>query len=112
MENKICMKVIEIMELFSKCEYKTLEQISRGIRFNAIQIKEEIDDYGEEIIPYPPNKLDLIDIIKVVNVVPRKWSVVAPFWTTSEGESELSLEITAIQNGDNIDVEIDNMHVM
>jgi hypothetical protein len=43
---------------------------------------------------------------------PRTWAVALDLWTAEEGRSDLTLSATVTAVGHNIDVEIDDLHVL
>lgn len=112
MIQKIHDMVIQVMLLISQYNYDAVEKLSSSVRLNANQIEDAIKEYGRIILPFPHSELRLIDTIEVKNSNPKKWSVVAPFWTKEEGRSDLSLEITCIDENGKLLVEVDNIHVL
>ena len=74
------------------------------------EIRESISDYGCQLVPYPENLK--LDIVKVENSSPKEWSVVAPIYTSEEGCSDLSIELSIIDNGKGLyKSELDNIRV-
>jgi hypothetical protein len=112
MTKKIYDIVIQAMLLISQFNYDGVEKLSNGIRLNAEQIRDAIKEYGRTVLPFPQAELKLVDVIEVINSMPKKWSVVVPFWTQEEGRSDLSLELTCIDEEGNLRVEVDNIHVL
>jgi hypothetical protein len=50
--------------------------------------------------------------VEVENSNPKEWSVVAPIYTSEEGCSDLSIELSLIENGKEIyKSELDNIRV-
>lgn len=103
----------KIIELLVQRKYQELERLCRGCRLTAVEIEQAIHDYNCELITPPDIDFESIDIIEITNSSPRAWSVRYDLWTKEEGRSDLSLEATLIDNGDNfLTVEIDNIHVL
>ncbi len=93
--------------------YKELQSISSGIRLSAEQLQEAVKEYGHKLIIPPENQFEELDVIEVLNSVPRKWSVRFDLWTEDEGRSDLTLEFTLIEQDEKgLGVELDNLHVL
>ena len=53
-----------------------------------------------------------MDVIEVKNAQPRRWSIAMPLWTQEEGRSDLTLEITVIEQQNDFLVELDDIHIL
>ncbi len=91
-------------------KYEELEHLTGSKNLSAAYMMECIDEYGCHLMPYPESiNLDVVEISKSS---PKEWSVVAPIYTIEEGMSDLSLELTIIDNNEDIfQTEVDNIHV-
>ncbi len=99
-----------VYSLLQNKQYGELAFVSRGNRLSADELKESINEYGCKLIPYP-DKIGL-DVIEVEGSNPKEWSVVAPIFTVEEGLSDLSIELSLIDNGKSIySIEVDNIRV-
>ena len=97
-------------ELLASRKYVELELMSGGKRLTADQFAESIRDYGCSVAR-PPEDLQL-DVVKVETVA-DKWSVYVPIFTTEEGRSDLTLEVTMTKTGELLcKVEIDDLRVL
>lgn len=69
--------------------------------------------YGRTLQNLPDSLYDELDVIKVSSATLPTWSITVPLWTKEEGRSDLTLECTVIDNGlQELDIEIDNLHVL
>lgn len=109
------MKMIEetvrhIYSLLLSQKYNDLVIFTNGIRMTSDEIKESIIEYGYQLIPYP-EKIEL-DIVEVDDRNPKEWSVIAPIFTAQEGCSDLSIELSVIDNNKSIyTAQLDNIRV-
>ena len=102
--------VRHIYSLLCSQQYEAVEKLTNGIRLGSDEIEQSIAEYGYLLVPYP-NSVEL-DVIEVTGSMPREWSVVAPIYTAEEGLSDLSLELSLIDNGESIyTAELDNIRV-
>ena len=81
--------------LFSK-KYEDIEAFTQGVRMSSAEINECISEYGCKLVPYPEEIA--LDIVLVEGSDPKEWSVIAPIYTEEEGLSDLSLELSLIDN--------------
>jgi hypothetical protein len=71
-----------------------------------------VREYGRTIIVPPGDAIPNLDVVKVTNADPERWSVDIPLWSKEEGRSDLTLEVTMIESGQELmHVEIDGIHV-
>jgi|SRR5690554_5233353 len=102
--------VRHIYSLLQSQQYEAVEKLTNGIRLSADEIEEAITDYGCRLVPYP-DSVEL-DIVEVTGSTPKEWSVVAPVFTVEEGLSDLSIELSLVDNGQEIyRSELDNIRV-
>jgi hypothetical protein len=81
-------------------------------RLTADGIRRVIDDYGRTFVEPPPSAYSDLDAVAVRGAERPTWSVRAPLWSKEEGRSDLTLEVTVIQDGNRWDVELDDLHVL
>jgi len=97
-------------ELLAGRKYAEMELMSGGRRLTADQLAESIRDYGCSVAR-PPEDLQL-DVVKV-ETAPDTWSVNVSIFTTEEGRSDLTLEVTMTKTAEPLcKVEIDGLHVL
>lgn len=104
--------VRNLVQLLVSGEYDTLEQETKGIRLSAEQIQQALKEYGRHLRMPPEETFNSLDVLEVTGSMPRTWSVRCDLWTHEEGRSDLSLELTLIDEGTVARVEIDNIHVL
>ncbi|MCU8002292.1 MULTISPECIES: DUF7668 domain-containing protein [unclassified Shewanella] len=99
-----------IYSLLLSENYDELERFTNGSRMSSNEICEAILEYGYQLVSYPDNLK--LNIVEVKNSSPREWSVVAPIYTSEEGLSDLSIELSLIENGKELyKSELDNIRV-
>lgn len=97
-------------ELLASRKYSEMELLSGARRLTADQIAESIRDYGCGVVS-PPEDMQL-DVVRV-ETAQDMWSVNVPVFTTEEGRSDLTLEVTMTKTGEPLcNVEIDGLHVL
>jgi hypothetical protein len=94
-------------------DYEGLCRLARASRLSSADVKRVVQDYGRHLIPLPSAALEAIDLVPVSNSHPQRWSIVVPLWTTEEGRSDLSLELT-VEDSSALAyaVELDDLHVL
>jgi hypothetical protein len=95
-------------------EYDQVEMMTGGNRLTSEEIAEAIADYGRTLT-FP--SVDLFGLkgataTEVIGSPTNGWFIVLPLWTEEEGESDLSIEITAIKTDRGITLELDSIHVL
>lgn len=60
----------------------------------------------------PEDAFDAMSIIGIEAPGRTAYSVVCDLWTEEEGRSDLSLELTLIESGGGLTVELDDIHVL
>ncbi len=102
-----------ITELLAEGKYKEIEALCNGVRLDAKEIAYAVSEYGRTIIPLPKEGYERLDIIEVSNSNPKEWSVNIPIYTSEEGLSDLTLELSLINNSTELyQIEVDNLHVL
>lgn len=103
----------KITEWLVRCDYDAIERYSAGVRLNAVEIADAIREYGRKLTMPTSDEFENLDVIEVENSFPMRWSVRCYLWTEEEGRSDLSIELTLIDNDRNdLAAEIDNLHVL
>ncbi|WP_445367701.1 DUF7668 domain-containing protein [Methylomonas sp. BW4-1] len=110
---RIVVTVKQVVEWLVTGDFVAIERYTNGERLTANLISEAISEYGHKLVMPPSDAFDQLDLIEVVGVSPRKWSVRFDLWTEREGRSDLSLECTLIYTDEGLlAVEVDNIHVL
>lgn len=112
MQNKIKRAVGELIALLVNRRYEEAERMTSSVRLTANDIKAAITEYGRRLVEPPVEAWKLMNAVPVRNSSPQRWSVIMPLWTAEEGRSDLSLECTAIENGESVVLELDDIHVL
>ena len=112
MPNRLETPVREVLALLAEKRYPELESLTCGVRMKADDISTAVADYGRTIIAPPYEAFQLMDVVEVKSTVPPRWSITVPVWTKEEGRSDLSVELTVIEDGDAFRVELDDIHVL
>ena len=101
----------EIIQAFVDKDYG----LTRGIKFvskvseeTAKQVKEYIEDYGEELILLPDETWESSIYMWQGN----HWDVIIDLWTKSEGRSDLILRTNVYEENQNYRFEIYMVYVM
>jgi hypothetical protein len=94
-------------------DYERIASYTHGVRLSADLIERAVGQYGRKLTMPPEAMFEELDVIEVKGAAPRAWSVRCDLWTEEEGRSDLSLEMTFIdQEGEALAVELDNLHVL
>ena len=110
---KVILTIKKIVELLVSKNYQELEKLSGGVRLTSSEIDQAVCDYGAVLVTPPDSDFENVDAIEITGSNPRSWSVRYDLWTEEEGRSDLSLEVTLIENDKEImGVELDNLHVL
>lgn len=101
-----------VLSLLVAGKYTELESLTKGVRLSAKEMTNAISAYGRELALPQDDDFQLIDIVEVRNVKPQRWSVTMPLRTHEEGRSDLSIEMTFIEQQAGFAVELDDIHVL
>jgi hypothetical protein len=93
--------------------FVAIELRSRGVRLSADLMRQAVEEYRRTLIMPPDEVFSSLDVIPVTNADKPTWSVRFNLWTKEEGRSDLSLECTVADRGDDaLNFEVDNIHVL
>ena len=110
---KISTIMHKIVLLLARGDFDSVEELSKGVRLKAHDIKHALDAYGQQLDIPPQMAFENLDIVSISDVRPQRWSVRFNLRTKEEGQSGLSLEVTLIDKNDgSLDMEIDDIHVL
>jgi hypothetical protein len=105
--------VKKVTDLLSEKKYNEIESLCNGARLGANELEYAVKDYGRVIIPLPNEGYEKLDIIEVTDSNPKEWSVNVPIYTSEEGMSDLTLELSLIDSPSEFyKIEVDNLHVL
>lgn len=101
-----------IIQMLVACDYDAIVQHTKGIRLLKDEIEYAVDDYGGTITMPPESVFENLDVVEVENMTPREWSIRCPLWTKEEGKSDLSIEMSMIEeNAEKLRIELDNIMI-
>jgi len=101
-----------ITDLLVAADYRAVERMTDGRRLTADQIEQAVLDYGNTLIPLPPEALDEVDVYPFNND-PMSCRAEVDLWTQEEGRSDLTLEVMVERRDDGgYDVSVRNLHVL
>jgi len=112
MNEQLRQPVREVIELLVTRRYAELEALTKGVRLSANEIGKAISDYGRQLIMPPDDAFRFLDATEVQGAQPPRWSATMPLWTSEDGRSDLSLELTLIRVQKTFDIELDDIHVL
>jgi hypothetical protein len=113
-QTRIRQSIKKIVDMLVNADYKGLEAITGGVRLRSDHIESGIVDYGKTLTFPPENAYDDIDVVAVADKTPSEYSIRFRLFTTEEGQSDLELQATLVDdnaNGPEMRVEIDNIVV-
>ena len=92
--------------------FGAVEQRANGVRLSAAELAAAVNNYGRTLAMPPDAAFADLDAIAVSGKSRPTWSIRVDFWTKEEGRSDLTLECTVIENGnDTLALEIEDLHV-
>jgi hypothetical protein len=112
MTKNLISPVHQIVELLVVKEYDQIVRATGGQRFDAATIESVIRGYGKTVVLPPDSAFDHLDVVRVQNAHPPRWSVRMGLSTAEEGRSDLSVELTVIEDESGYVIELDNIHVL
>ncbi len=112
-QEKLNYTVKVLTDFLARKEYYELSKFTGGIRLSATDIEQSVNEYGREVIEFPEEGYQQLDIIEIDNSTPKQWSVNVPVYTKEEGMSDLTLELTLIDTPSELyGAELNNLHVL
>jgi hypothetical protein len=109
---KVSRTIKGLLDHLIRGDYATVENLTKGQRLSADEIERAIAGYGRRLVPPPPHTPPR-SVVEIEESYPTRWSVYVDLWTSEEGRSDLSLELTLTDSGRNTyDIQIDNIHVL
>jgi hypothetical protein len=116
---KIRNAVRRLIDMLVAEDYDAIEEATRGRRLTAEQLRQAVDEYGQELQMPPQVMFHNFDVNEIEGAIPRAWWVLVDLCTAQEGRSDLTLEIRLTDTGGelydieiNHDIEINNLHVL
>lgn len=103
---------LRIANLIADGQYDRAVQACSRSRLTEVDVAGVISDYGRTFVRLPANFLDYLDSVLVEGRSCPTWSIRAPLWTFEEGRSDLTLELTVVDEVDGPSIELDDLKVM
>lgn len=102
----------QVLALLVAGKYTELETLTHGTRLSAKEMATAVADYRRTLVMPPEDGFRLMNVIEVLNARPKRWSIAMPVWTREEGRSDLTVEMTVIEQENGFSVELDDIHVL
>ncbi|MCP4376782.1 MAG: hypothetical protein GY794_11480 [bacterium] len=113
MNEKIETTARHLVGMLVKHDFAGVEALSGGVRLSQKEMEQAVRDYPATLVMPEGQPIPDIDAIEVTGSNPSQWSVDIPLWTNEEGRSDLTMQVTMIESGNELlDVEVDNIHVL
>lgn len=112
MNEQLKESVRQVITLLVAAKYAELETLTHGVRLKAKDMATAVTNYGRKLILPPDDSLGLMNVVEVKNARPRQWSIAMPLWTEEEGRSDLTMEMTLIEQQNGFAIELDDVHVL
>lgn len=109
---KIVAATMRVIELLVAGDYQLVANLTKGTRLTTEDIGQAIRRYGRTLVNSPEEQSSMMDVVEIRDSERRRWSIRVPLWTKEEGRSDLTLELTAIEGDDLIELELDDIHVL
>lgn len=103
--------ICTLVDALVRGAYTDIERDGRSGRLTAAELRQAIVAYGRRLVPLPDEAAPLIAIYPQARN-PDILAIDIPLWTAEEGQSDLTLSITAERIGDTITVQIEDIHVL
>jgi hypothetical protein len=88
---KIRETVHRLVEMLVAGDYGGIEEATRGRRLTADQLRQAVEEYGQELRMPPEVVFDNLDVNEIEGVIPRAWWGSVDLRTIEEGRSDLTL---------------------
>ena len=86
--------------MLSRRDYAGVEALSNGVRLKAEHIESGVNDYGRTLTDPPDDAYDNIDVVAVDGRSPAEYSIRFRLFTKEEGQSDLELQATLIDDNE------------
>ncbi len=101
-----------VIELLVQKKFSEIVNLTGGTRLDATSIHNALSDYGRTLVMPPDDAYKNMDVIAIKDATPPRWSVRMNLWTVEEGMSDLSIELTVTESGDDFAIELDDIQVL
>jgi len=104
--------VAHVLSLLARKEYAELAKLTNQVRLSEQDITRAVADYGRTLVEPPDDAFNFLNIVQVYGSHALRWSITMPVWTKEEGRSDLSVELTVTDHGNDFSIELDDIHVL
>lgn len=104
--------ILLFVNALADCEYDNAVRLCDRSRLTASDLGNVVSDYGRTVVRPPQNFYKYVDCIAIEGRPEPAWSARVPLWTLEEGRSDLTLELTIVETGGRLLLEIDDLKVM
>lgn len=101
----------DLVDLLVRGAYAELEADGRIGRLTADELRTAIEQYGQTLVALPDEAPRAISVYPH-STQPSVLALDIPLWTLEEGQSDLTLSLTAEMTERLIKVRIDDLHVL
>jgi hypothetical protein len=95
--NAIDQPIKEVSDMLARGEFDRVEQLTRGRRASAEDLRRVVAEYGRTLVPLPPEAFPDLDVHLVEGCDPPTCVVDVDLWTEEEGRSDLTLTLELVQ---------------
>jgi hypothetical protein len=120
--NEISVRVRSMVRLLVRSEWSAIEDLTKGVRLTAIDLRNAISEYGQTLVEVPDADLDNIEITEVIwehsknvehGIQKPTYLVDVDLHTEEEGVSDLTLQLRFTEGNEGaFDISIDDLHVL
>src|SRR6476620_3780830 len=104
--------VFDLLDEIALKRYDALVSRCAASRLSAGDIERVVIDYGRTVVRPPRADYTGLSTVRLSGASSPTWSVAAPLWTSEEGRSDLTLELTISLTEAGMDVQLDDLHVL
>jgi hypothetical protein len=91
--------VTMVADLLVAGDYRSVERMTDGRRLSAADLARAVRDYGQQLVPIPPDALEDLEVIEVTDSDPAAVVIDVDLWTEREGRSDLTLSLELVDRG-------------
>lgn len=102
--------IVELVRDLVNARYEKLAEDGRAGRLTAEELSAVLREFPCELVELPSHAFDLAE--RYESVKSGTYSLDLPLWTKEEGRSDLTLSLTVSETESNVDLEIDDLHVL
>lgn len=82
----------------------------RAGRLTAAELRGAVEQYGRTLVPLPTEAWELVELYPAA--AGDGVALDVPLWTAEEGRSDLTLSLSAVRDGAEFRLSIDDLHVL